>query len=486
MKHSKIILFGILLVGLVLRCIDLQSRGIIYDDAFSFFLSARSLPAIVQGTAADTMPPLYYFLLHFWMSLGQSLWFLRALSVLLSLASVVILYGLVRGLLGKPAGLAAAFIAAISPFQIYHAQDLRMYALLALCQVAYAFFFTRVWKQNQWLDWLGLVISGALAMYSHNLAIFVLVVPDLFLLARREWRLLGRLVAAQALIGCLALPWLGLLPGQIAKIQQAFWTPRPGVIEIIQGMIMFCAALPLPGIWFIIGAIVSLQIVAMVSIEALRPSNKDSGLSLLAAFAILPPVMLFVVSYIMRPVFVPRAFIFSSLAFYGIAGALVVKNWPKGPGVLIGGGFILAACIALPYQYNFAEFPRSPFDQASAYLTQKIQPGDMVVHDNKLSYFPFLYFERSLPQAFLADAPLTANDTLAVPSQQAMQIFPAGDIQSAVGSHAQVYFVVFRQAILEYQAAGQDDHPQLTWLKDHYHLEGQVAFNDLEIYQFGH
>ncbi len=149
MKHSKIILIGILLVGLVLRCIDLQSRGIIYDDAFSFFLSARSLPEIVQGTAADTMPPLYYFLLHFWMSLGQSLWYLRGMSVLLSLASVVMLYWLVRDLLGKPAGLAAAFIAAISPLQIYHAQDLRMYALLALCQVAYAFFFTRIWKNSQ-------------------------------------------------------------------------------------------------------------------------------------------------------------------------------------------------------------------------------------------------------------------------------------------------------------------------------------------------
>ena len=512
MKHSKIILAGILLVGLVLRCIDLQSRGIIYDDAFSFFLSAQSLPAIVHGTAADTMPPLYYFLLHFWMSLGQSLWFLRTLSVLLSLASVVFLYGLGRTLLGEPAGLAAAFIAAISPFQIYHAQDLRMYALLALCQMAYAFFFTRIWQRSQphragnlaaevddpdhkqarkpslnlGLDWLALVISGALAMYSHNLAIFVLVVPNLFLLARREWRLLGRLMAAQALIGLLALPWLILLPGQIAKIQTAFWTPRPGVVEIIQALIMFCAALPLPGIWLIIGAILSLQITVMVIIEGLRRSNRDSGLSLLAAFAILPPVLLFVVSYIMRPVFVPRAFIFSSLAFYAIAGGLVVKKWPKGPGVLIGAGFILAACVALPYQYTFNEFPRSPFEQASTYLTKKIQPGDVVIHDNKLSYFPFLYFERSLPQAFLADAPGTANDTLAFPSQQAMQIFPASDIQSAVGSHARVYFVVFRQTIQEYLAGGYSDHPQLAWLKQHYHLQGQVAFNDLEIYQFVH
>ena len=511
MKRNQIILFGILLLALILRCIDLQSRGIIYDDAFSFFLSARSLPAIIQGTAADTMPPLYYFLLHFWMSLGQNLGYLRLMSVLLNLASVLFLYGLVSSLLGEPAGLAAALIAAISPFQIYHAQDLRMYALLELCQVAYAFFFTRIWKSyhahpaqglipagpdsigaspatkspaSQRLDWLGLVLSAGLAMYSHNLAIFVLVVPDLFLLVRREWRLLGRLVGAQALVGLLALPWLLMLPGQIAKIQTAFWTPRPGLVEIIQAVIMFTAALPLPGIWLVIGAILSLQVMVMVIIEVLRRRNRSSGMALLAAFAVLPPLMLFVVSYIMRPVFVPRAFFFSSLAFYGMAGAMVVKNWPKGPGVLIGAGFILAACMALPYQYTFNAFPRSPFDQAAVYLQQTAQAGDVVVHDDKLSYFPCLYFERSLPQLFLADIPGSSNDTLALASQQAMQIFPVQDIQSAVSGHVHIYFVIFRQTVEEYQAAGSADDPQLAWLKQNYHLENQVDFNDLEIFKF--
>jgi len=73
-----------------------------------------------------------------------------------------------------------------------------------------------------------------------------------------------------------------------------------------------------------------------------------------------------------------------------------------------------------------------------------------------------------------------------VQSQQAMQIFPAPDIQSAVGSRQQVYFVVFRQTVQEYQAAGLSDHPQIAWLKQHYRLEKQVAFNDLEIFKFVH
>ena len=104
-------LAGILLLGLGLRLIALQSRSIAYDDAFSILLAQKSLPAIVSGTAADTMPPLYYFLLHFWMLLGGSqLWWLRLLSVVLNLASLVALFGLVRALAGDRAGLAACFL----------------------------------------------------------------------------------------------------------------------------------------------------------------------------------------------------------------------------------------------------------------------------------------------------------------------------------------------------------------------------------------
>src|SRR5512142_161399 len=169
-----------LLVGLILRLIGLESRSLQYDDTFSIFLSARSLPEILSGTAADTMPPLYYFLLHYWMLLGQSAWFIRLLSVILSLVAVFLLYRLVACWFGRAAAGWAAFLAAISPLLIYHGQDVRMYALLVVCQLGYLWFFTRIWQgeafttnlSQDWkrnlVLWSGLVLCGAGAMYSHN------------------------------------------------------------------------------------------------------------------------------------------------------------------------------------------------------------------------------------------------------------------------------------------------------------------------------
>jgi Predicted membrane protein len=301
MKSRNFLLAGVFLVAIVMRCLFLGTRSIEYDDAFSIFLSQQSLPSIIRGTAADTMPPLYYFLLHFWMVLGQQIWLLRALSVILNLGSVFLLYWIVKNLVDWRAGLWAAFLAAISPLQIYHAQDLRMYALLELAQLGYIWFFIQIFKNpnlewKDWKNWLGLILFGGLAMYSHNLAIFVLVVPNLFLIYKRKWRLLFRLIAAQFVIGLIAIPWLLYLPGQISKIQGAFWTPRPGLVEIIQAVIMFTAALPLSGVLLIIAAVLSFEVLFIVVMEAIKNKEKKDEMSFLAFFALFPPLLIFIVS----------------------------------------------------------------------------------------------------------------------------------------------------------------------------------------------
>ncbi len=142
MKQKKWLLAAGFL-GFVLRCLFLEVRGIQYDDAFSMLLASEDLSSIITGTAADTMPPLYYFLLHFWMFVSTKIWWLRFLSVILSLAGIYLLYKVVHFLLGDRAAIWAVFLAAISPIQIYHAQDVRMYALLQFTQLGYIYCFLR-------------------------------------------------------------------------------------------------------------------------------------------------------------------------------------------------------------------------------------------------------------------------------------------------------------------------------------------------------
>lgn len=296
--------------------------------------------------------------------------------------------------------------------------------------------------------------------------------------------MLAQLIAVQALIGLGALPWWMLLPGQLQKIQQAFWTPRPGLVEIIQAIIMFTAALPLPRVLMLIAAVLSLQIFVLIAIELWRYGRRSGGVLFFTGIFLVPPILLFAVSYLMRPVFVTRGFLVSSLAYFGLAGFAISRSWSRGSGKLIAAAFILAALLSLPSYYSFNSFPRSPYREAAAYLEQGNKPGTVIIHDTKLSYFPMFFYAPDLPQEFLADAPGSANDTFAPASQLAMRIFPTPSVSSAAQGKRTVFFVTYSQVFQEYQQNGVAEHPVIDWLNENFRFINRKVFNDLEIYQY--
>lgn len=487
MKTKHWLLLGVvLLLALALRLYGLETRDIWYDEAFSFFLAKQSLAEIVSGTAADTEPPLYYFLLHYWSNLGESLFSLRLLSVLISMGTVVVVFDITRRLAGINAALWAALLTAVSPFQIYHAQELRMYGLLALTQMTYYWFFVRLQQKEKggnsfWL-WAGLVLAGTAAMYSQSLAVFGLIIPDVYLILKRKWGSLWKLMLAQVVILVLSIPWIMHVPGQIQKIQTAFYTPVPGLVEIIQAMLQTHAFMPLEGTLLTIAAVLSLQCVVMIAIEAFK-IRRTEGVGFLVLIWMGLPALLFAASYVMRPIYVPRGFIASMLAYLILAGWIIFLRWKKGVGPLIAGAFILLAAISLPSYYSFSRFPRSEFRIATQYV-QENAAGDLILHDNKLSYFPFHYYNPELEQVFLPDEPGSHNDTYAPASQQAIKLFPVENLEEAVSGEDTVWYVVFTRAIEEYQEMGEETHPVLIQLGKMYAIEGHEQFSDLEIYKF--
>jgi mannosyltransferase len=469
----------------LLRCLFLQSRGIQYDDAFSIFLSQRPLKQIIIGTAADTMPPLYYFLLHFWAMVSAELWWLRLLSVLLSLMCVVLIFLVVRRLAGEPAGFLAGLLAAISPLQIYHAQDLRMYALATCLVMAYFYFFLRLWQTEgkpRFGDWIGVILCSAAALYAHNLAGFLLLFPYGFLFFRKAWKWIFKLGLAHLISLVLFLPWIVLLPGQVEKIQHAFWTPQPGLVEVFQAGLLGASNLPLPAKWLIPAAILSLGSVFLVTVETWRGRKKLGDSQLLLWCAILPGLILFMLSYLMRPLYVPRAFLAAYLGMDGLAGWAIWQGWKKGGGKLVLGLFVLASALTLPFQLSYASFPRSPYQASMRDLAIETQPGDTIIHDNKLSFFPAHYYAPTMDQKFLADAPGTANDTYAEKSQQAIGLIPIGDLPKAVEGSYRVIYIVFQQTLQEYSEQGLSKHPNLAWLDAHGQFEKVEKWNDLQAY----
>jgi hypothetical protein len=122
----------ITVIGAGLRVLLLGYKGMWLDETFSVWLANHSVGDMLQWIVKiDQHPPLYYLLLHYWIAhYGDSPYYARLLSVLFGAGTIPIIYLIGKRISGVVMGLAAAIFLAFSPFNIYLAQETRMYTCL--------------------------------------------------------------------------------------------------------------------------------------------------------------------------------------------------------------------------------------------------------------------------------------------------------------------------------------------------------------------
>jgi mannosyltransferase len=483
MTKSRTSLYGVLVLAFLLRLINLDGRPIWYDEAFAILYAEKSFGAMLYGTltpvsgaAADVHPLFYYSLLHLWMNVvGQSAFAVRFLSVAFGAATGAVVYRLARALFDRRAGAMTMLMLAVAPFHIAYSQEARMYAQLGFFSALALFAFV-LYDQTRARRWWALFVgSGAGVVYSHNLGFLILLALGLWVLARREFALLRATALAGATIILLWLPWLALVPSQLGKIAQAYWVPRPDAVSLLQTLITFAVDFDnarLPALLLPFALFGALLILTITGYQVIRHPTRS--VLLVVELALLPALLLFLLSQ-WRPLYLTRALIASFLALLVIvAWALVEVPFLMRRLTLAGAALLTLASLGLYYQY--AEFPRPPFREALAFLASNARADEAIVHDNKLSYFPMHYYDPALAQSFIADPSGGGSDTLALPTQQALNLF-ATSMNKAVDGRSRIWFVIFEQAV-------QERGGNLAWLDQNYRLKQIERFNDLDLYLY--
>ncbi|MCP4249660.1 MAG: hypothetical protein GY778_21680, partial [bacterium] len=118
-----------IVVGVVIRVWDLDSRPLWLDEAFSHLYANLPWSEVIELRRTGTNPPLYHFLLSGWVALfGPSAAALRSLSVLFGVGAIGMMLGLARRLVGpRPAAGATARLA-VSNLSIAYAPEAPLYA----------------------------------------------------------------------------------------------------------------------------------------------------------------------------------------------------------------------------------------------------------------------------------------------------------------------------------------------------------------------
>jgi hypothetical protein len=377
----------------------------------------------------------------------------------------------------------AMALVAIAPFQIAYAQELRMYSLLVFAFSVYFFAFLKLAQGDaRWHAVLVMGISGAVALYSQSIALFTWLVPDVYISFNRDGRLLKRLIGGQVISLMLFAPWLGVLASQWTNVQHAYWTTRPGLVEVIQLLLAFTTYQPLPTWLLPIALFLSLAVCSFLIFELGRIRNPSSTLILIALGTLIPPLLMIVLSYIIRPVFIVRAAIFSALAFSIWMAWWLTRLRSEWFRRVIGIVWVALVAVSLAFQSSYDGFPRVPFQAADAYLDAHMQSTDVIVHDNKLSYLPMHFYDRSLPQLWLADPVGAGSDTLSLETMRVLQISPT-DLNAAINGHARVWFIIFQTAIDEAEREGHSPG-NLAVLDARMNRVDATSFGDLRIIRY--
>ncbi len=498
-----------LLAGFAARVYLLHGQDLWGDEAFT--LSVISLPfPQVLSTSIDTHPPFYYALLHPWGQLGPNVFSLRFLSVALSLPMIPLAYLAGAWLFDRRAGVAAAWLMALAPLQVYYAQEMRMYSAAGLLALASTVLFIALVRGRGRRWWLAYAVVTLLGMYTHYEVFYIL--PAQAAAALIAWRPrrpeahrpldLPETVAAPAVVavptnghsasnghapkapplrqeksegrlwlwlgvmGVLTLayvPWVvghaGFLLGHSSGKP---WAWSLGEFWAIwdRGVESYAAGLTLP--WGANIAVVLWLVLAGVGLDALYQRDRTWALALLG-LGVLSPLFL---GWLVDPAmpFFHERFVLVGAAplLIAVAGGVEalwrIRRW-LGPLALVL--VLVVDAAALFNWYTNPEYIKSDYGQAMAAIAARATPGDLIALSNPEQTALFGYYAPPGIPSVVLDPP---------------RLDP--QLSRATQGKERVWLVTYGDAVNDPQ------RPAEAWLSAHGYRAGYESHKGFEVTQY--
>ncbi len=390
------LLFGLaLILAFLLRVWGLGAQSLWYDEGFSVDLAAQGWRQILLGEL--NLPPLYNLLLAGWMRLaGPSEFAVRYLSAFFGLL-IVALGGVLGGLLlGRRAGALAALLLAVSPIEVWYAQEARMYALLGALTLASTVILVRLLDgERRPALWAGYAVANIASVYTHYYAALVLAAQAVWVLvhvlSRRDWRLGRSWLVAQGSLGLAFAPWLPVLLGQWRAANTTYW---PGALSL--GFVVRESALGFVGLGQMVPAPVAwalalgggLLVVLGLGVALLRAPRRRGVLLLLVHVVV--PFLLFFALVHSRPKFSPRYLLPIVPALTALAGGAGAAVWPQGRrgwrewlwtglvGVVVS-GVAVGSAFAATNPLRDGTLGRDDLRGAARWLSRHVGPDEAVI-----------------------------------------------------------------------------------------------------------
>jgi uncharacterized membrane protein len=453
-SHSRYVqsLIILTILGFILRFYNLGFNSLWLDEASTNTFAVMSFSGIWQATAGGEFnPPLFYWIEHLMLVLGNNEAVLRFIPALLGVLTIPLIYCAGKEFMDRNVGIIAAAATAFSPFLIFYSQEARAYSMM-LFFVAFALvFYFKALKTNELKNWALFGILSALAFWSHFYAFVIIASLILYAVLmqigdiRKNIRNLKMIALSIVVFVVLCSPLI-LLTIQLflsrTSSAPAFGIQGLGIIsETFRQLSGFSdISMLLFFILFIIGIIQAFLI------------DKNKGI-FLVTLTVLTFVISFILSYKMP--MVPRYLIFFNAVFFiGVATSYKMFYGLFNRREVVYGFIAVLVIISTPMLVNYySGYSKEDWRGFSGQIQQMTRPGDLVVVVPGYVSQPFNYYYSNATDQTLEFGVSTAKDLDAI---------------NAGKGNSSAYFIVTGDI-----SAANPDGDAIAWLNDHTKPLGQ-------------
>lgn len=419
--------------ALVLRTAHLNTRSLWLDEAFSWRLATFSVRDVIQSAAADYNPPLYYLLLKGWMGVfGESAFAMRAMSGLWGLVTVAGAYLLASEVarretrtqsLAAPhpwAGLMAAAMVSVAPFQVRWSSEARMYALAAALALFSNYFLLRAVRRTDsslplWTAYVTTTVAG---LYSHTYCLFSFAAQGIWVglaiakartgreaslgavpnagadgpraASQIERPVLRRILGAGLTVLVLFSPWLCALGGQRANVQSRYWIGPLRAADVARTLVelFIDPSDPASMAWEPIG-------LAVCCVVCLAGCIYRGGLAslLVACSAVVPFALSLLISVVDTPIFAARYLIVAQASML-VAFSVAVARLPGSvaPRSIAAVAILMSCAFSWDYVRTVRERASTGARSAMEYIEARRASTEPVLVSTPWHFLTALYY----------------------------------------------------------------------------------------------
>lgn len=412
-------------MGFALRVAGLGEDSLWFDTAHSAVVASNPTAIeVIRAAASDYQSPLYFLLLHVWLGVSRSDFWVALPTVFLGTGTVALAYVTGARWFSPRAGVVAALFCAVTSYQVYYSRYPRSYMLLTFLGLLCAYFFARALEERRARFWIAHGVAVVLALYTHPYAVFLVAVlwgyagwcllrgggtfveglettggppPRAFESLRQRLPPLTPLLISATAATIAYLPWLGNSLWQWSHVQagiDAWIEPVSGEsLKTLWDWLFFKTRYEY-GEPIDLVLRVGRYVLTGLMVLGLWFGRRRPALWLAAGLVIGPIALVYLTSVLSAPLWDPRYFVMVSPFFALWLGYAVVAQ-ARVP-VLHGLATGLILAMSVPPLVSLYENPafRSPDIRAgSAWIREHHQQGELIMHVNYQSYLPALWYD---------------------------------------------------------------------------------------------